>query len=301
MLTKKERDDLMNPLARLGEIHGGYLKWEHDYSDYSPPDDEPPEPDYDEPDPRVSYVWEPGVVIPPPCEEPSAPPASEPAAILKVIKDKLASRVHHLIFLFDSMDRVVDTTRFEQIVTDDLAVMRSLGIGVIIVGPTKLLYGPYRDIAARFDRMHPVTWPDPANIDEREFLLRVLSARAPDGLLSAGGALRLVELSGGVLRDLIGIARNAGEEAYLSGEERITEAHANAAGESFGRGLLFGLDVDELAKLQKVRADENFIWTTDKDLALLTSGRILQYQGEPVRYAVHPTIRPLLEQLAVHP
>jgi hypothetical protein len=79
----------------------------------------------------------------------------------------------------------------------------------------------------------------------------------------------------------------------------ISAAHAEAAGDAFGRALLFGLDADELGKLQKVRVDEEFIPTTDKDLALLTSGRVLQYQGASMRYVVHPTILSLLEQLAV--
>jgi hypothetical protein len=296
MLTKSERASLSAPLARLDEIRRGYHHFEHDYSAY---EDEPDPDDYPDPDPPGKYVWNEPVIVPPATEAQSQPPRSEPADILGQIKSKLSSRAQHFILLFDGMDRVVDTTRFEQVVMDDLAVMRALGIGVVVVGPTKLLYGTYREITRRFDQMHPVTWPDPDNVDEHAFLLRVLQARAPEGLLSEVGALRLVDLSGGVLRDLIGIARNAGEEAYLSGDEVISAAHAEAAGEAFGRGLLFGLDADELGKLQKVRVDEEFIPTTDKDLALLTSGRVLQYQGASMRYVVHPTIHPLLEQLAV--
>lgn len=297
MLDEQARADLSLHLARLREFYNGYGYFQ---PYYDPPDEEPPpdeDPPEDDEEALGEYVHVPPIIVPPPAEEKLKPVPSEPATILEKIKARLATPTRDFIFLFDSMDRLVDLTRFEQVVVDDLVTMRSLGIGVVIVGPTKLLYGIHRNITRAFDQMHPVTWPDPHNPTELDFLLRVLHTRAPEGILSKEGAMRLVELSGGVLRDLIGIARNAGEEAYLSGDPEITAAHAEIAGEAFGRALLFGLDADELAKLKQVSRDKKFVWTTDKELGLLTSGRVLQYEGSSARYDVHPTILPLLAQL----
>lgn len=301
-LDMESRTALKQPLARLHELGRGYGYYEIDYDAYEPSDDEPPERD-DEPPERD---YEPPTVfrrvaplITPPTAESVMTPWNETAEILRAIHERLAARTSHVILMLDSMDRIADPTVFERAVADDLAILRKMGIGVVMVGPAALLYGTHRAIARRFDQMHMVTTPDPEDSTEREFLLRVLDARAPAGLLSAEGSVRLVHLSGGVLRDLVGIARNAGEEAYLSGDESITENHADAAGEEFGRTLLLGLDPSELAKLQAVRTQGQFIPTMDKDLALLITGRILEYRSErAIRYAVHPTIKGLLAQLA---
>ena len=295
-LDPGSRIALKQPLARLRELAHGYGYFETDYSAYGPPDDdEPPEPD-DEPPTVYRHV---PPLITPPTVKSGKTPWNETAESLRVIRDSLAARTPHVILMLDSMDRIVDPTGFENAVAEDLAILGKLRIGAVMVGPATLLYGTHRPIARLFDQMHVVTTPDPEDRTEREFLLRVLSTRAPAGLLSAEGSARLVHLSGGVLRDLVGIARNAGEEAYLSGDESIAENHADAAGEEFGRTLLLGLDSSELAKLQAVRTQGQFIPTTDKDLALLITGRVLEYRsGRAVRYAVHPTIQGLLAQLA---
>jgi hypothetical protein len=235
-----------------------------------------------------------------------APPAtlrltSPEGAALKSLTDALRSRVPHVALLIDSLDRVVEMDAFEAIVHDDIAVLRALGIGVVLVGPLKLLYGTWRPIAAPFDKLYQVSWIDPAEPAGRDFLTRVLRVRSPENILSDEGAARLVEVSGGVLRDLVGLARDAGEEAYLAGVETIGAAHADAAADAFGRTLMLGLAADDLATLQRLRVQGSFVPVSDRDLALLMTGRVLEFRNGRTRYAVHPTIRPLLEQLAAMP
>lgn len=243
------------------------------------------------------YVHVPGILNRPP-GNPIPGPLKALFDTVGQLREDAAFIAPHLVFLFDSLDRITDADGFEQVVMEDVRLLRSLGIGVVLVGPLKLLYGAHRPITQRFDTLHQVQWSDPDDKVDREFLLQVLKARAPTGLLSDEGAARLVELSGGVLRDLVGLARNAGEEAYLSGDRQITAAHSEAAGEAFGRTLLLGLGPDDIAKLQAVRTQSTFVPVSDKDLALLLTGRVLEYRGRKTRYAVHPTIRPLLAQLA---
>lgn len=128
-------------------------------------------------------------------------------------------------------------------------------------------------------------------------MTRVLRRRAEEGLLSDPGVRRTVDLSGGVLRDLISLARAAGEEAYTAGVDQVRVRHVENAGDTFGRTLMLGLDKEELSVLQRVRSAGQFIPTTDKDLALLITRRVLEYANGRSRYVVHPTIRPLLKQL----
>jgi hypothetical protein len=176
------------------------------------------------------------------------------------------------------------------------------GVGVVLVGPLRSLYGADRSVVDRFDYFYH----QPA-IDAQQdgaaiaFLVGVLRARADADILPDPSCHRLAEHSGGVLRDLITLAQAAGEEAYLDGADRISQDHVEAAADAFGRKHLLGLGPDELEVLQRVRTKGIFVRTSDKDLALLVTRRVLEYQNGRARYAVHPTIRPLLEQLAETP
>jgi hypothetical protein len=252
-------------------------------------------PDYD--DPHPDWVDVPPIISPPPA------PAltSDEGAALKILTDALRSRVPHVALLIDSLDRIVEVDAFEAIVRNDIALLRALGIGVVLVGPLKLLYGTWRPIVAPFDKLYQVSWIDPAEPAGRDFLTRVLRVRSPANVLSDEGAARLVEVSGGVLRDLIGLACDAGEEAYLAGVDAIVASHADAAADAFGRTLMLGLAADDLATLQRLRTQGSFVPVSDRDLALLMTGRVLEFRNGRTRYAVHPTIRPLLEQLAGTP
>lgn len=96
----------------------------------------------------------------------------------------------------------------------------------------------------------------------------------------------LAKSSGGVLRDLLQLARLAAEEAYLSGAQRIEEPHVRAAADIFGRKHIFGVTPTELATLQRLRQRQEFVPTSDDDLALLTTRRVLEYQRARVEYGV---------------
>ena len=68
--------------------------------------------------------------------------------------------------------------------------------------------------------------------------------------------------------------------------------------DTFGRKHLQGLRPPELEILQRVRANGSFLHTSEDDLALLMTRRVLEYRGGgPVRYAVHPAIERLLAEL----
>jgi len=226
--------------------------------------------------------------------------------LLSTVSDRLidlsrpiATRGLHVVVLFDSLDRLGDAADFEKNVAQDVAALRQAGIGVVLVGPLRCMYGTDRAIVDRFDYFYYQPCVD-AQQDAASlgFLLDILRARADADILPDAPCRRLAEYSGGVLRDLITLAQAAGEEAYLGGADQITEAHVEAAADAFGRKHLLGLGSDELEVLQRVRTKGIFVQTSDKDLALLVTRRVLEYQNGRPRYAVHPTLRPLLEQLA---
>lgn len=203
------------------------------------------------------------------------------------------------VALFDSLDRTTNREGFTRLVEQDIAALHHCQIGVVLVGPIRSLEGFGRLEVDRFDKLHmqsPVdVKQDPAG---REFLFRVLRARAEESLLPDDAAHAVVAGSGGVLRDLISIAKAAGDEAYLAGADQITPSHVTAAIDAFGRSMMVGLQPTDITTLKHLRGGGGFVWTSDDDVTLVATRRVLHYPGPPARYQVHPAIAPLLDQKA---
>jgi len=206
---------------------------------------------------------------------------------------------HQFVVLFDSLDRTTNRAGFTQLVDQDVAALRRCNIGVVLIGPIRSLEGFGRLEVDRFDKLHV---QGPVDVEQdtegRDFLFRVLRTRVEASMLPDREALALVAASGGVLRDLISLAKAAGDEAYLSGAESIEMPHVEAAVDSFGRSLMIGLHKPEIDTLKHLRSSGGFVWTTDDDLALLATRRVLEYPRRASPFSVHPTIVPLLDQKA---
>jgi hypothetical protein len=202
------------------------------------------------------------------------------------------------LFLIDSLDRLTNLQDFASLIEQDVAAITATGVGVVVAGPIRAMYGLQRLIADRFDQFVSISAADLAHDkDALPFLVEVLRQRVPDEMMDAEVRLALAGWSGGVLRDLIHLGRLALEEAYVSGDERIAIQHVDRAADAFGRTLMIGLTRDDLELLQRVRSKGVFVETSEENLALLATRRVLEYRNTGVRYAVHPTIAPLLEQL----
>lgn len=241
----------------------------------------------------LSFV--PGILVPPDQLAESVQRALTPfEALLSVVRRETA----HVVILLDGLDRLADPRAFEQIVLHDVNSLRSVEVGTVLVGPLRTLYGLDRVLAQRFDSLLPLPWVDAAaNPGEREFLVGVLTRRAGE-VLDPPGIDALVDVSGGVLRDLLSLAQSALVEAYMSGSDRVGPHEVNAAVDAFGRKHLQGLRPAELEILQRVRNQGKFVHTSEDDLALLMTRRVLEYRSRnQPRYAVHPTIRGLLQDL----
>jgi hypothetical protein len=201
----------------------------------------------------------------------------------------------HPVFLFDSMDRMSDHVAFSRVVEEDIAALHACGVGVVLVGPLRSLEGFGRIDVDRFDHLH-VQAPIDVRSDEfgRNFLEIVLNRRATEEMLPEDARAELVLWSGGVLRDLMSLAKLAGEEAYLDGADGISVDHVRRAADRFGRSLLMGLQPDELDKLKQVQVSGRFVQVSPSDIALIVTRRVLEYRERTGSYAVHPAIAPLL-------
>lgn len=223
----------------------------------------------------------------------------EKSSALSLLCKGLRKQFPHIILLLDSLDRLSDVSIFAKLVEQDVRAIRQAGIGIVLVGPLRSMFGASRSIVDQFQHFYPQPAVDvDDDIAGRGFMVEVLRKRAPAELLTEEACVSLAGLSGGVLRDLIALARAAGEEAYMSGADKVEPEHIATAADAFGRKLIFGVSPEEIDVLQRVMKTGAFVQTSDQDLALLVTRRVLEYQASARRFAVHPTLVPLLKQLA---
>jgi len=280
-----------------------FAHWAHGNIEWVPagPHDEGPD---DEPadDPGLEYhlIGQKPLLVPP--EVPVDGEVMDKAARLSELRSALGSRFQHVIFLFDSLDRLSDPAVFAQVVEQDVRAIRATGIGLVLVGPLASMYGPSRSVTDHFQHFYPQLAVDCRDDAEGlSFLVGLLRKRATLDMLPDESAARLARWSGGVLRDLLSLARTAGEEAYMRSADRIEAEHVDAAADAFGRQLIFGLGPADIEVLSRVASKGAFVQTSDRDVALLVTRRVLEYRAGSPRFAVHPTLAPLLAQMAPLP
>jgi hypothetical protein len=275
----------------------GYLRrvWVS-YNDH--PDEPPDDGDNEEPDGHYEFVKEKPLLSSP--EKPIDRTVSHKAQHLSAIRDGLRARYPNLVLVFDSLDRLPDPAAFATAVEQDVRAIQKAGIGVVVVGPLRSMFGPHRTVTDYFQHFYPLPAVD-VQRDERgrAFLVEVLRRRAPEDLLPDAACARLAEFSGGVLRDLLALACGVVEEAFMRDADHVEAEHVDVVADAFGRQLIFGLSPKEIEALQRVRQKGTFVPTSDDDMALLMTRRILEYRTETSRFSVHPTLEPLLGQMSV--
>jgi hypothetical protein len=250
----------------------------------------------DEPNyfPGGDYV--PGILVSP---EQVAANVHRARMVLDGLLQRVRLKTPHVVVMLDGLDRIADLPAFEQLVIQDVKALSSLGVGVVLVGPLRALYGLDRVLIQRFDSLQIQPWIDVSrDAAGHDFLASVLTTRAGEAF-DAPAIEPLVAGSGGVLRDLLSLAQSALVEAYMDGADHVGSHEVDDAVESFGRKHLQGLRPAELEVLQRVRTHGSFVQTSEDDLALLMTRRVLEYRTEnQPRYAVHPTIEGLLRELS---
>lgn len=258
------------------------------------PDDDGPDDDYDDGPPMIVNHVD-GVLRPP--QTPMHPRVAHIVPRLQTLRQSVASPDGHCVFMVDSLDRVADLASLEVALFDDVRALKAAGIGVTIVGPIRLRYGATGDLAELFDgNVHSLAEVEPCAAG-LSFLVEVLTRRASAELVSLECKQELARGSGGVLRDLISLAKAAAQEAYLAGAAAVGLDHVAAAIEQRGRALAVGLDSEEVLVLKKVNETNGLVIRGARELTLLETRRVLDYGGG--RFAVHPALARLLDLMTV--
>lgn len=198
-----------------------------------------------------------------------------------------------VVAIFDGLDRLVQPDKFWTVVEQDLRSLRKLLVSVLVTGPISVLFGVGRSITDYFDKVHhlPVITPEPEHLG---FLHSLLQKRGSSTLLDSDLASHICYASGGVLRDLITLARDAAEEAYVSGHEMIQNENVEKAIQQLGTAYRRGLGPDRIGALNELATKRNFNPTTPVGVELLLTRRVLEYSATDFR--IHPALEPLLRE-----
>jgi len=218
------------------------------------------------------------------------------------LSEEAKSIYGNLVLLFDGLDRLNNAQTFSQIVTTDVQVISDMGIGVVLVEPLLATYSSYQPtILESINYFYHQPCFDVKNDPETyEFFKNILYSRSFEEFIEKVALKELIQYSGGVLRDLINLTQASIEESYLASNSMSLEVDdVRNAVRSMGKQKLYGISKDDLKSLMIASQSENFIPTTDEQIKLLVTQRILEYQYPEKRYAVHPTILPLLHRSLV--
>jgi hypothetical protein len=254
------------------------------------PDDVPPDPDYEED--GVYYVER--KVIgklkqPFPALQRDIQDIREP---LSGMLEFLKPHYQDFVVLFDGMDRLVGPEKFWAVAHQDLRIFRELKISVLCTAPLSVLYGTGKSVSDHFDRVHHLPALT-ATKDGFGFLQNILEQRGASSLLRSELSERLCIASGGVLRDLISMARDSGEEAYVSGHELIESEDVEKSVRQLGTSYLRGLGTEQRKILISFNPKKSFDLSKTENLELLATRRILEYSSTD--FEVHPALKEVLQ------
>ena len=201
----------------------------------------------------------------------------------------LARSVHKdIILFFDGLDRLLDPTKFWSVAHQDLRLFHGLKVSIVSTAPIPVLFGVGvgQSVSDQFDRVHHL--PVVATVPEHGPLRSVLERRHGYELLSQQEADSICRYSGGVLRDLISLARDAAEEAYVSDHESVNSEDVEKVVRQLGTGYLRGLGPEAIKTLLNLEKSKSFRIDQPANVELLVTRRVLEYSSTDFR--VHPAL-----------
>ena len=217
---------------------------------------------------------------------------------MDIIAGPLTERDLQITVLIDGLDRLIQPERFREYAEQDLRALRGTKISVIVAAPLLFWYDESQFLHDYFDLVKhiPAAITDP---QESDFLPRILDRRGASELLDRGEIDAISRYSGGVLRDLLTLARSAAEYAYGEDQDRIGPQHVRAAVRQLGKRYLAGLGKEQKRLIDRLRKTEHFPVNNSTAKELLVHRQVLEYyRGGRDFFAVHPALADILSESA---
>jgi hypothetical protein len=214
--------------------------------------------------------------------------------LVSCIASPLLDDDDQITLLIDGLDRLIRAERFREYAEQDLQALRGTKMTVIVVAPLLLWYDKSRFLQDYFDLVKhiPAAAADPG---DSAFLRQILERRGALELMDRAEVASVAKYSGGVLRDLLTLARSAAEYAYRDDQDRIGVKHVRAAIRQLGNRYLAGLGTTHEHLLRQLAANKEFPIANSNARELLVNRQVLEYfSGGREFFAVHPALAKVL-------
>jgi hypothetical protein len=197
------------------------------------------------------------------------------------------------VLLIDGIDLTDEGASLDALV-DDLDALRRLGFGVCIVGSIGWRYTLSPALLERFDRLLSWTPPTPeVDAADHAFLRAVLERRVGASTLAPAVVEQIVMTSGGVMRDLLALARRAVIEAHLDSRLSVEPEHVVRAVAELGYERQLSLNAAALEVARRF-LDDSTPARGDHVADLLRRAILLPIDANQQRFRVHPALAPFL-------
>ena len=203
-----------------------------------------------------------------------------------------------MTILIDGLDRLTRPERFREFVEQDLRALRGGNISVVVAAPLLMWFDKARFLQDYFDDVKhiPAAISDP---EKSDFLKQVLLRRGAAELMEEREISEMTRFSGGVLRDLITLARTSAEAAYREDKDRIGPAHVRSAIRQLGKRYLVGLGTAQRRWIRRLIDNEEFSIENPIAKQLLINRQVLEYfSNQRDFFAVHPALAEVLAESA---
>lgn len=166
--------------------------------------------------------------------------------LLLPIAAPLLEKDAQITLLVDGLDRLIRAERFREFAEQDLQALKGTKMSVIVVAPLLLWYDKSRFLQDYFDLVKhiPAAAADPGDLT---FLRQVLERRGALKLMDRKDISYFAKYSGGVLRDLLTLARSAAAYAYGDHQDHIGRRSCQGGGHATRKPLSrrFGQDSED--------------------------------------------------------
>jgi Cdc6-like AAA superfamily ATPase len=216
---------------------------------------------------------------------------------VKKLYESAKQKYENIVFLFDGLDRLDDSKSFSQMIVSDMRKISAIGIGCVVVGSVRIMHEEFTrsTLEQSIDYFeYKSCWDVENDSSAYDFFESILKQRATEGFIEPDAIDSIIRYSGGILRDLINLTQASIEEAYLIGDENLKLIHVEKAAETFGRGKLLGITKSDIDILQEFANGRSLPPSSDAEIKLLITRRIIEYMYPQRRCAIHPTLLPIL-------
>jgi hypothetical protein len=216
---------------------------------------------------------------------------------VKKLYEAAKKEYDNVVFLFDGLDRLDDSKSFSQMIVSDMQELSGIGISSVVVGSVRIMYEEF--IRSTLEQSvdyfeYKSCWDVENDLSAYPFFESIIKQRATEGFIEQNAIDAIIRYSGGILRDLINLTQASIEEAYLIGDENLKLIHVEKAAETFGRGKLLGLTKSDIDTLQEFANGRLLFPSSDAEIKLLITGRIIEYKSPVRRCIVHPVLLQML-------